>query len=353
VLGDLRRDQEALDAYRCCAELEPNNADAYLNAALLLLRHGEGEACEAAALKLIALKPQLAQARFLLARGLALQNRFDDAATAYRQGVALAPRDLVARDKVCRVLLARGAAAIVAQLYREWLEFDPSNAVARHHLAALTTDDNPNAAPSRASDAYVQTVFDGFASSFEQKLASLDYRAPALIEARLQVLLPAPAKQFDVADLGCGTGLCAPFLAAWARRSVGCDLSAGMLAIARDRKLYDDCVQTELVAFLRDRPAAFDVIVSADTLCYLGDLNDTAQAAYAALRAGGQFVFTVELLSADKPYQLQSHGRYAHNASHLRATLAARGFTQIELQQHALRKEAGAAVQGWLVSCGV
>ena len=67
--------------------------------------------------------------------------------------------------------------------------------------------------PARASDAFVEKVFDGFAASFDSKLAKLSYRAPALVGAMLADSgLPA-AKELDVLDAGCGTGLCGPLVA--------------------------------------------------------------------------------------------------------------------------------------------
>ena len=52
----------------------------------------------------------------------------------------------------------------------EWVVDEPGrSAVARHTLAACS---RPNV-PPRASDEYVQQVFDSFADSFEAKLARL------------------------------------------------------------------------------------------------------------------------------------------------------------------------------------
>ena len=111
--------------------------------------------------------------------------------------------------------------------------------------------------------------FDGFAASFDDKLASLEYRAPELIRDAFASVYPSAAASLDIADAGCGTGLCEPLLAPWARRLCGFDLSGGMLSKAQSRSVYTDLHKAELVAFLRDSVAAFDVIVSADTLCYL------------------------------------------------------------------------------------
>jgi predicted TPR repeat methyltransferase len=178
--------------------------------------------------------------------------------------------------------------------------------------------------PARASDQYVEKTFDSFAASFESKLAKLSYRAPALVSAMLDDAALEPSKSLDVLDAGCGTGLCGPLVAPYARRLTGIDLSAGMLAQAREKHVYDELLQAELTGYLRGHTAAFDVIVSADTLVYFGALDDVVAAAAGALRPGGLFIFTLEHDEAESAglresddggapgYRLPTHGRYTH-----------------------------------------
>ena len=75
--------------------------------------------------------------------------------------------------------------------------------------------------PARASNGFVERTFDGFAASFESKLERLSYRAPALVAAMIEEAGVERAKRLDVLDAGCGTGLCGPLLAPYARRLVG------------------------------------------------------------------------------------------------------------------------------------
>jgi predicted TPR repeat methyltransferase len=199
----------------------------------------------------------------------------------------------------------------------------------------------------------VQTLFDGFADSFDDKLQRLQYRAPQWIAERLGATLPAPTRQFDIADLGCGTGLCASLIRPWARRLIGCDLSEAMLAKARQRGGYDELLQAELGAFLRQRGRCFDLLISADALCYFGALEEVAAAAYAALRDGGRFYFTVEALNADASddSMLLPHGRYAHARRYVEAAMHDSGFGRIDFSERVLRMENGLPVNGWVVEC--
>jgi predicted TPR repeat methyltransferase len=164
-------------------------------------------------------------------------------------------------------------------------------------------------------------------------------------------VLPAAARQFDVADLGCGTGLCGPLLRPWARRLVGCDLSGAMLERAARRGAYDALRKEELTAFLRAQPGAFDVVVSADTLNYFGELRDVAVAVHGALRPGGCIVFTLEALAEGQagPHRLQDNGRYAHDGAHARSVFEAAGLQVDAPTAAVLRDEGQRPVGGWLV----
>jgi predicted TPR repeat methyltransferase len=105
--------------------------------------------------------------------------------------------------------------------------------------------------------------------------------------------------------------LVAPF----ARRLVGVDLSEGMLAHAKEKEVYHALIRAELSEYLRNNSEAFDLIVSADTLVYFGDLKGVIAAFAAALRPNGRLVFTLEHAAgdvADAGFRLELHGRYSH-----------------------------------------
>jgi predicted TPR repeat methyltransferase len=188
------------------------------------------------------------------------------------------------------------AAAECIQAYREWLELDPDNAIARFMLAAR----EGGAAADRAPDEFVRELFDGFADSFDKNLAVLDYRVPGLIEERIASNAMLRGRQLDVLDAACGTGLCGPFLRTLAKRLTGVDLSGAMLQKAALRKVYDELIEAELGSFLQDSPGRFDLIVCADTLVYFGSLGVITCAAANALAPRGILLFSLERLSDDK-----------------------------------------------------
>ena len=208
-----------------------------------------------------------------------------------------------------------------------------------------------NAAPERASDDYVRNTFDSFAGSFEHVLDQLGYRAPTLIGEFLDRSVAATDVDLVIADAGCGTGLCADFLRRRAKRLVGVDLSPGMLARAQARNAYDELIESELAAWLSRRSQEFDLIVSADTLCYFGALEQAMAGAAHALRPGGRIVFTVERASDDvSRYRLDPTGRYSHADAYVRDVLRGAGLDSIVVEHVVLRRERGNEVKGLLAA---
>jgi predicted TPR repeat methyltransferase len=233
-------------------------------------------------------------------------------------------------------------------VFRAWLEKEPDNPVAQHYLAAC----GESAAPARASDAYVERTFDDFATSFDKKLASLDYRAPGLVAAAVRAACGPDARGLSILDAGCGTGLSGREVRAVAARLVGVDLSGAMLAHARVTGLYDALAKAELTDYLAAHPRAFDVVLSADTLCYFGALEAFAMAASAALVPGGVLVFSVEAMKEDEAgdYRLQPNGRFRHNGDYIDRVLAGAGFDVKSRTSGVLRTEVRQPVTGWIVT---
>jgi len=349
VLVEQGQVEKGLEAYEQCLALNPEAADAWNNLGSLHRRCGRLARSVDACRKAVELQPGYAVGWYNLARVLIERGEIPEGLVANSKAVVLSPREQSGRYRVARALVTLGEVGQAAAVYREWLVDEPDNPMVRHHLAACEGDTRQ----LRAPDGYIEQVFDSFASSFDTKLARLDYRAPQLIAGALGRRLPVlGGRRLRFLDAGCGTGLCGPLVREWAKRLVGVDLSAGMLKRAGQRAVYDTLEKAELVGYLCSHPAKFDVVISADTLCYFGDLSAFAQAVFAALRADGRLVFTVEasLDAGEAPFRLQPHGRYAHDQGYLRAIFACAGFIVQEIEQEVLRREGGSEVQGWIVN---
>ena len=346
VLVELERPEEAERAFERSLELG-DNAEAHSNIARVRRGRNDWPKSEAAARRALALEPDSGAAWHSLTLALLGQSRHAEATVAAVQAMPLIPPAVRHLDLYARVLLMADERQHAAEVYAAWVAVDPADPYPRHHLAACVGDGD-----QRASDSYVESVFDRFAPSFDKQLAKLHYRAPEFVAEALALALPTPAAALDIADLGCGTGLCGPLVRPWARRLVGCDLSRGMLEQAARREVYDELHKVELVQFLEARPDAFDVLIAADTLIYFGDLAALAKAAARALRRGGHIVVSIEGLADDQgdDVELRTSGRYAHAPRYLSASFAAAGLATRAATSAVIREESFQPVAGWVVT---
>ncbi|EGV30356.1 Methyltransferase type 12 [Thiorhodococcus drewsii AZ1] len=347
LLFDGARFEEAEREYREALSLSPERPEVLNNLGVLCKGQNRLDEAEQHFLQAIDLSPDFIDARNNLSRLYVRMGRTEDSIAQAMEAMKRDPGNASTREVLAYAYARAGQLDDAIGIYRDWLEDEPDNPKALHHLAACTGQD----VPERASDAYIQSVFDSFSHSFDAKLAVLEYQAPKLIVDKTVAYLGLePAARLDILDAGCGTGLCGPLLAPYAKRLTGVDLSQGMLVKARERTLYDALHHAELTDFIRRRPAEFDLIVSADTLVYFGEIGPVLEAASSSLRPGGHLGFSVEALEGTSDdYRLQPNGRYAHSKTYLERTLLERGFDLRAMDRETLRLEGGTQVMGWVV----
>jgi predicted TPR repeat methyltransferase len=337
----------ALELLRRSLELAPRNADAWSNLGNIRLAGQDFVQAETAYLRATEIKPEFVAAWFNLANLYRRLQRREDAVRCYRRVLELNPRFPGAYEKVALLLQRLGRADLAGDAFRRWFEVEPDNPIARHMAAAYSNENTP----ARADDAFVVRMFDRFAENFDQALSALNYSAPGVLTGALSEHIAFGEQRFEILDAGCGTGWSGPLLRSSARRLVGVDLSAGMLAKARQRAIYDELHEAELVAFMRAHPVEYDVIFASDTLNYFGALEEVMSAAAGALKSAGTLAVSLEAEPAEsvERFRLHNHGRYSHGAAYVRAVVAAAGLELLQLEPGVIRKEAGVDVQGHFV----
>jgi len=285
-----------------------------------------------------------------------------------REAAMLFPTVASVITRLGLALLAAGQLpTAIAELQRA-LRLDPQNSEARNFLAqawlsagepdkALETglEDETLIAQAQAMKAaprsdpgYVRHLFDQFSADYDLRMRNhLHYAAPEILLNLASMVMPGK-ENLTILDLGCGTGLAGEVFRPLAARLDGMDLSPAMLDKARARNLYDHLAVADLQTALAAPGPAYDLILAADTLVYLGDLAAVFSAAAARLIPDGFFLFTVE--KAENGFELGPKRRWRHSQTYLRDTAAAAGLTVAGLVEAAPRHEAGQPVEGFAVA---
>lgn len=346
----------AVESFRLALLLKPGFAEAHNNLGNALQSQGKLDMAVESFRHALSLKPDFADAHYNLGNAYKDLRRFEEAEASYRQALAINPDHVKALNSYGGLLMESGHPDKAMACFQQVVKLDPENAAASHLIASMTGIDS-ECAPSQ----YVAELFDGFANRFETNLVDdLNYDTPKNLVAILAELAKPAAGKWDVLDLGCGTGLVGSAIAPYARQLVGVDLSAGMLAKARDKKLYQRLEKSELLDMMKGEAASsYDVIVAADVFVYVGRLDGIMEEIKRLLRPGGVLAFSVEATDAPsseegaiaggRDYQLNSTGRYAHSSSYINRMIQASGFKKHSLTPSNIRLEKGESVPGWLV----
>jgi predicted TPR repeat methyltransferase len=285
------------------------------------------------------------------------QRNFDKAARIAEQARVAGIADASTFGMAGHALAILGEHENAAVAFREALKLCPEDQ-SLGHLASAAAN---NTKLVRAPEAYLRTIFDGYADRFERHILSLHYKVPILIRALLRAHPKMAAGQplGPALDLGCGTGLIAlaledlrigPF--------TGIDLAPRMLAHARAKGLYAELRQNDIIADLSTEVRRWPLIVAADVVGYFGALEELLSVAYQRLEDGGWFIFSVEQLVSnfDSGYGDNAcwspvrHGRYAHTEHYIYEAACAAGFRILHTDRTSIRQEAGEDVLGLLIA---
>jgi predicted TPR repeat methyltransferase len=336
------RHAEACVSFTRALSLKPDFAAAHNNAGISLQHLGRVEEALSHFRRVLVLEPGFAAAYANLGSLQLGRGQAQEARHHFERALASVPDDVALRDNYCASLVACGDREAAIGCYRQVLERDPQHVRARYFMSAFTGNDTPDSMPADL----VATLFDGYASMFDQHLVEkLNYEVPA---AMLGLYQEHGAPHVEAAlDLGCGTGLCGVRFRPCVERLEGVDLSPRMLAKAEERGIYDHLEVVGLEAALAAREAAYDLLLASDVFIYIGDLRPVFDAARASLKGGGAFLFSIEA-GERAGYQLRPSGRFAHHPDYIR-TLAAEHSYAIKAERFlTLRLDGNKPVAGML-----
>ncbi len=120
----------------------------------------------------------------------------------------------------------------------------------------------------------------------------------------------------------------------------GVDLAPAMIAKAQERGVYDALIVGDATALLRrPPPAAFDLIVAADMLAYMGDLTPFFVALATALTADELIALSLETIEGQS-FALGASMRFAHSRAYVEATARESALRPLLIRSASTRREA-------------
>lgn len=163
---------------------------------------------------------------------------------------------------------------------------------------------------------------------------------------RVQALL---SSEQDVLELGCGTGTTALRLAPCTRRLLATDVSAGMIAIAREKLAAEPVPQLSFAVADADAPVAgqgeYDAVLAFNLLHLVTDLDRALELAMQALRPGGLLISKTACVAEMNPLirwlaipVMQAIGKAPHvllfDADTLQAAMVRQGLVIEAVERH-------------------
>lgn len=280
TLCSLKQFEEAKPLLKQVIEREPNNIDALFHLSVIYSALGET----------------------MLAK------------ECYEKILTLAPNHANSHHNIATLYLHLNQPEKALSHYQTALKLEPDNKTARHMIDALLGKTSTEGAPPE----YVRALFDQYAYNYNQHVKDkLHYQVPHLLRSAITPYLSTQMTPWQVLDLGCGTGLCAPLFADITGKMIGVDVSPNMIEVAKYEGGYHKLYAMDILSYLNTTQDKFDLILSADVFVYFASLQEVFQACRLVLKPHGLFAFSIENLAEPQDFLLKKTGRYAHSFDYI------------------------------------
>ncbi|MDR1968056.1 MAG: methyltransferase domain-containing protein [Burkholderiaceae bacterium] len=347
LLSAAGQHQEALGLAQKATALEPRNVDILHRAMRVTEAAGQQEQATTLARQMVQLNPDDRVARLTLAdRLMANPAGKDEAAAIIEQLLQETPQDIGVLFTRAKMAHRQGREEVARADAETLLRLAPDDERIRYFHAVLHGQ-----TPATQPESDITALFDAYAVRFDKSLwGTLQYRVPQQV-AELLVNLH-PDRNFNLLDLGCGTGLVGLCVSPIKGSIIGVDLSSKMIEQAAMHKVYARFHHINILDALTHTPSDhYDAITCCDALVYVGDLTPVIPSAWRILKPGGHFIFSCETATEDEAdLVLRLSYRYAHKASHVQQLCQQAGFDDVKIEHlPMLRMEGGKPLPGFLV----
>lgn len=352
IFGGKKEFKEAISLLQKALDLNPNHIETISNLGSIFLEQNDLESSLQYHLKLLNLAPGF-DVYYNIGIIYMYKDRCKEAIPYFIEALKIKPNDFAALSNLGTTYLKMDDSEKAIEKYTLAIKSKPDDKEISYLLDALTHSENTMPNIKEAPKEYLQHLFDQYASYFDTHLTKfLEYRVPYLLyEAVVSTYQKndenKESGKLTVVDLGCGTGLGGEKFRKLAKDLIGIDISEKMLAAAKQKNIYDKLILEDISIALEGYNNNVDLIISADTLVYTGDLDYIFKKCSNALKQGGYFAFTLEDTNT-YPYTLQKSARFSHSLRYIEELLSEYHFTLEYSSKVVLRKQKNVELEGTL-----
>lgn len=303
--------QEAINFFTQALAFDNNNIEARSNLAATFIHNDRFE--NALTHYEILLKEKPNNIEYLYNVGVAQMalGHLKEADAKFKQVLNLDSKHFAALNNLAALNLRLNKKENTIRYLKDALAIKPHDSATKYMLNALNQGKE-----NIESSEYVKNLFNNYAHYYDSHMQNtLHYKLPNKIA---QILHKVNFKNFvNTLDLGCGTGLSGIVLREISQKLTGVDISKKMLSQASAKNIYDDLYETDIIEFLKKDTNHYELIVAADVLPYIGNLEPLFLNIKSHLLDNGLFVFSYEICEDEKDFKVQSTLRFCHNQKYI------------------------------------
>lgn len=345
-----RRDAEAKTLLEKSLTADATQFDAWVGLSALAEREKDLEKAAKYAAKAVDIRPSALSARMRFGLALRDSDKLPLAEEQFRIILKHEPNNLLAHSMMLNLLFRQHRKTEALANIDALIAKHPNGDHYVHLRNAVLGETS-----ARAPDSYVRGLFDEYAEKFEEHLrTTLQYRSPEILRDMITQTMNERGVELPcrLLDLGCGSGLMAEMLQDQTSERVGLDLAPKMVERASRKQdkhgqpLYQHLEAIEIHEFLQRDSDRFDIIVAADVLVYVGDLDEFVRLSAARLAENGMLAFTIESDDTVENYVLRETARYAHSDAYVKRMAAKHGWQVVAMRSDMIRSESQQPIHG-------
>lgn len=202
------------------------------------------------------------------------------------------------------------------------------------------------------NEAFIQTLFDQYAFNYDHHLTQvLKYNPFQRAREILNEFGKLENFQCGVTyDLGCGSGLAAPYFIDLSYKLIGVDLSAGMLIQAEKKQAYDTLVQKDILDYVRQMTLNPKLVLGFEVTNYLGKRTEVLiKMLSEKILPGGFLLLTFESQESSKEdCFLNKQVRFSFSQEYIEEIMSIGKLKLLHLEKIALRVHEQSHIQGFI-----